>query len=259
MSGVERLLYYPDRSDCPGADLAFEEEQLIYAAAGEPILVSCSWAAPVLVLGYSQEAGSVNLPACKRLGVPVLRRITGGTGVLHHQALSFSLALPRDHRWAASIAALYDGFAESLRLALSNAGHRLERGRGHGSEDGSRSPICFEDHLTESLLLQGKKVLGCAQARRRDAVLVHGTLLLGLDVPLQAAVFGVEAARINSAMAALSSPDKARLAENAAHSLAEGAGLKLEVATAPPVVPARYLARYSNARWAPLPLPRQTR
>ena len=253
MSGIRRLLYYPGGSGEPRADLAFEEEQLALAANGKPVLVCSSWKSPVLVLGYGQEAESVDLAACRRLGIPVLRRITGGTGVLHHKALSISLALPSSHEWAGSISALYDGFVESLRLALSRDGYSFERGHGHGAGTARRSPICFEDQLTESLLHEGKKVLGCAQARRKKAVLVHGTLLLGLDAGLQAAVFGVEVARVHSAMTALPRAGQDVFEEKISRAIAEGAGLRLDISVTPAAVPPQYLARYSTEHWAPVP------
>ena len=250
---MEQCLLYYSGSAGPKATLAFEEDQLAMAARGAPALVCSSFERPVLVAGYGQAAESFDLPVCRSLGIPVLRRITGGTGVLHHQALSISLALPSAHSWASTIGSLYDGFVESILAALSGKGFDLERGRGHANGPRERSPICFEDRLTESLLIGGKKVLGCAQARRRRSVLVHGTLLLGLDAKLQAAVFGVEEERIARAMAALP-PESSISAENdIARHLAGNSGLALVKAEVPPAVSPQYLARYATDRWAPLP------
>ncbi len=246
------LLYFPGGAGGASADLAFEEDQLVLAADGRPVLVCSSWKTPVLVLGYGQDESSVDLAACRRLAIPVFRRITGGTGVLHHLALSISLALPSSHPWAATINSLYDGFAESILAALSGKDLIAERGSGHGGGSRQRSPVCFEDQLTESLLTGGKKVLGCAQARRKLSVLVHGTLLLGLDAKLQAAAFGVEVARIEKAMAALPSESSLSAQKEIARRLAEGAGLALVKAGTIPAVSPQYLARYSTARWAPL-------
>jgi len=235
----------------PRDDLALEEDLLTAAAAGESTLFLYSWPRPTLVLGYAQEAPSVDLAACARLGVPVLRRVTGGTGVLHDLALSAALALPGDHPWCASIATLYDGFVEAVRAAASSTGAVLERGRGHGAPSARRSPICFEDTLTESLLAGGRKVLGCAQARRKGACLVHGTLLFGLDADLQSAVYGVPRERVLRALGVL--PGEAgALAGALARSLAGAAGLVLgpDVPTPAPSPSAR--ARYTTTRWAPL-------
>ncbi len=247
------LLYYSGWTLEAKVALAFEEEQLATAAQGSPVLVCSSWERPVMVIGYGQAAESVSLPACQRLAIPVLRRITGGTGVLHHQAISISLALPSSHPWAATISSLYDGFTESIRAALSGKGLTIERGHGHGGGPRERSPICFEDQLTESLLTGGRKVLGCAQARRNRSVLVHGTLLLGLDAKLQAAAFGVEEERIINAMAPLPPECSASAENDIARRLAEGAGFPLVKAEPPKTVSAEYLARYSTRRWALLP------
>lgn len=234
----------------PRLDLAFEEDQLALAARGEASLSLHAWARPTLVLGYAQEAASVDLAACARLGVPVYRRLTGGTGVLHHLALSASLALPAAHPAAASIGALYDGFVEATRAACAALGCPLDRGAGHGAPGRTRSPICFEDTLAESLLRGGRKVLGCAQARRREACLVHGTLLLGLDAGLQAEVYGVPRTRVEAALGALPEVDREALARAWSEALAALLGRPLAPAAPPDPSPAS-LSRYGTSRWSP--------
>jgi len=247
------LIFYPESTGVPCGDLALEEDLLARAAGGDASLFLYAWSRPALVLGYAQEAASVDLAACARLGVPVLRRITGGTGVLHDHALSMALALPGEHPWCASIAALYDGFVESVREAVASAGVALDRGRGHGAPPGRRSPICFEDTLTESLLVEGRKVLGCAQARRKGACLVHGTLLFGLDADLQAAVYGVPRERVLGALGVVPPPAEAlALVPLLARALAGGAGLTLGPASPAPAPSASSRDRYATSRWAPL-------
>jgi lipoate-protein ligase A len=236
----------------PFQDLAREELLLRAAEAGRPHLFAYAWPSPALVLGYGQDLrGGVDLPACERLGIPVLRRASGGTGVLHHASLSLSLALPAAHPWARGIGSLYDGFVEALRSAVASLGIPCDRARALAPRPRGRSPICFEDQRTESLLLGGRKVLGCAQIRRTSSVLVHGTLLLGLDVPLQAAVFGVQPERIAAAMTALPPPAPAApaLARICARSLARALGVALEDAAAPPGLPESLAARRTDPRW----------
>jgi lipoate-protein ligase A len=246
------LIFWESWEGPPVADLAREELLLEAAGGGEPHLLVYSWASPALVLGYGQnpERG-VDLDACRRLRIPVLRRASGGTGVLHHADLSLSLALPAAHPWARGIGSLYDGFVEALRSAVASLGIPCERARALAPRPRARSPICFEDQRTESLLLGGRKVLGCAQVRRASSVLVHGTLLLGLDVPLQAAVFGVQPERIAAAMAALPppAPPAPALARICARSLARALGVALEDAAAPPGLPEALAARQTDPRW----------
>ena len=245
------LIFWESWEGPPVADLA-REELLLEAAGGGPHLFAYSWASPALVLGYGQDPErGVDLDACRRLGIPVLRRASGGTGVLHQGDLSLSLALPAAHPWARGIGPLYDGFVESLREAVATFGIHCERARRPAPRPRARSPICFEDQLTESLLLDGKKVLGCAQVRRASAALVHGTLLLGLDVNLQAEVFGVPTQRITAAMAALPPPPPSprALARSCALSLARSLGVGLAEPQAPPALPEPLAARSLGGRW----------
>jgi len=252
------LHWWHSHNNRPLSDLMREELLLDEASQGSPHLFTYAWAGPVLVLGYGQSpAGVVDLDFCGRKGIPVLRRSTGGTAVYHHGALSLCLCLPASHPWAQGIQGLYDAFVESVRAALAATGIRTERPAIGRPAPTVRSPICFEDHRTETLLLGGRKVLGCAQARRSRAVLVHGTLLFRLDAELQARIFGVPQARIEAAMGALPCPSPGgalslapKLARQFAAALASP--LKPEPAP-PPLPPGAEEARESDLHWVIIP------
>ncbi|HHQ47954.1 MAG TPA: lipoate--protein ligase family protein, partial [Acidobacteria bacterium] len=111
-----------------GADpfrvLAAEESLLEAAASGEVILLLASWPGPSVILGHGQPEGDVDLELCRREGIPVLRRITGGTGVVHDRDLAVSLALPAGHPWAGTITGLYGRFLEVLVAVLGKLGAR---------------------------------------------------------------------------------------------------------------------------------------
>jgi len=102
----------------PFEDLALEDLLLEEGSRG-PILWTYAWPKPVLVLGYAQPSSDVDPAPCLRLGVPILRRITGGSAVLHEggSSLSLSLALPADHAWAQGIHALYGAFVSAVAEA----------------------------------------------------------------------------------------------------------------------------------------------
>ncbi len=246
------LRYVLQLESDPVTVLAFDEELLDMAVSGGPVVTISSWPDPAVVLGYGQPAQDVNLELCRTNHIPVLRRITGGTGVVQAGDLSVSLALPAGHPWAASITGLYDLFLAALASALSGAGVNVQRPAPQPPASRHRSPICFENWAADTLTFRGRKAVGCAQARRRDAVLVHAAIVLDLDVPLYAAVFGVRPERIRSSITALNtalSPHD--LARRIAAVL--GASLKTELrkADAPPVS-ARFLDRYTGPRWAPV-------
>src|SRR5512135_2700059 len=122
-----KLAWWLSLEGDPGADLAREELLLEAASGGAPRLSCYGWQGPVLVLGYGQDESGIDIAACRAARVPVLRRCSGGTAVLHRGDLSASLALPAGHPWARSIPTLYDGFVLAVQGALLTLGVAAER------------------------------------------------------------------------------------------------------------------------------------
>ena len=126
------------------------------------------------------------------------------------------------HPWHRHISGAYDRFVSIVGRALNRQGIAVSQAL-PGDMARGRSPVCFERDAGETLLLNNKKVLGCAQRRTQRAVLVHGALLLDLDVPLHCRVFDVPESRIRAVMTHLPPcrPDElaASIAEETAKSL----------------------------------------
>ena len=122
-----------------------------------------------VVLGHSNRiAAEVEIDACDRRGIPVLRRMSGGGTVLQGPGcLNYSLIL--------NIAAhRLKTIGETFRFVLER--HRDCIGNLTGTEP----------HIAgiSDLTLAGRKFSGNAQYRKSRFVLVHGTFLLNFDVPL---------------------------------------------------------------------------
>ncbi|MEE4273842.1 MAG: hypothetical protein V2I67_19350 [Thermoanaerobaculales bacterium] len=233
-------------------DLAFEAEMLERAVGGRCSLLTASWEGPVVVLGYAQPPADVDLKWCRSQGIPVLRRLSGGTGVIHRRDLSISLALPREHPWAASIVGLYGRFLDVVQPALAAAGGRVERVAEPAHATRVRSPICFEDQLADTLVVDGRKAVGCSQARRKDAVLIHAAVLVGLDAALYARVFDVEADRVAAGLApAVPGADPAEVAAVVERGFAGGLDLGIRRSSRPRPS-AGALEPYGLERWAPV-------
>ena len=198
MDVLPSLLWFHSKGKDPALELA-REEALLESAVGSPFLVTWSWEKPVLVLGFGQGLEGIDLDFCHREGIAILRRCSGGTGVIHHGDLSASLVLGPNHPWASGIRSLYDHFTEAFRELLAVIGVAAGRPVPPPAGSRSRSPICFEDRMAETLLAGGRKVLGCAQARRAAGVLVHGTLLLRENSSLTSSVFHVPGERVRGA------------------------------------------------------------
>ena len=187
----------------PRGDLAGELRLMDEVAQGGPRLFFYSWPEPAVVLGYGQPESDVDLALCREKGIPVFKRASGGAGVLHSGDLAVSLALPMSMEPAKGIQRLYDFMKQHLQTALEAEGIPVTdpgpaTGRGR-----ARSPLCFLDYSSETLLLDGKKCVGCSQARKKDAVLVHATLLLNLNAALTSGIFRIPESKIVQALAPL--------------------------------------------------------
>src|SRR3989440_12933515 len=77
-------------------NMALDEELLDAVAAGTspPTLRFYGWSPPCLSLGYFQPPELVDLEACARFHVDVVRRPTGGRAILHDRRLPHHLSPP---------------------------------------------------------------------------------------------------------------------------------------------------------------------
>jgi lipoate-protein ligase A len=251
MSGEPVLNLYLSEGP-PVADLAREAWLIERAADGEISLFLTSWSGPVVVLGYGQAADDVDLEWCRSRGMPVLRRLTGGTGVVHRGDLGVGLALPQSHLWAQGIISLYDRFLNVLEPALRSVGADVSRVAEPRRASRVRSPICFLDQLADTLLVDGRKAVGCAQTRRRGSVLIHAAVLLGLDAETYFRVFGVSVDDVEGGLApALPGGDWEVVGEAIAAHVGDALGLDVRRRELEPV-PERFLEPYGTEKWAPL-------
>jgi len=236
----------------PHEDLGREAWLLEQAAEGRISVFLTSWEGPVVVLGYAQKAEEADLEICRAESMPVLRRLTGGTGVIHSGDLGVGLALPMQHPWARGIVGLYGRFLDVLGPALRSLGSDVSRLADPARGSRVRSPVCFLDQLSDTLVVDGKKAVGCAQTRRGGAVLIHAAILLGLDAELYSRVFGVAADNVRKGLGpALPGADWRLVGDAIAEGLAEALGLEARQRSLDPL-PERYMEPYSSTRWAPV-------
>ena len=156
------------------ANLALDEALLEEAhstpAAGRVVR---SWMAarPTVVLGSSSRVEEeVDLEACRRLGVDLLRRPSGGLTVVLGPGCVMWSVITGYPAGAPTVDVLHDDVLDPLCAALAAAGSSVVR---RGSSD---LAIVTDDGE--------RKVSGNALRVRRHAVLYHGTLLDDFDLDL---------------------------------------------------------------------------
>jgi lipoate-protein ligase A len=186
-------------------NMAVDEAILEACGRGEvpPTLRLYAWEPACLSLGYAQPLTDVDRQRLEARGWDLVRRPTGGRAVLHVDELTYAVIGPLDEpRLAGGVLASYNRLAaalvEALRL-LALPVEVQERSEG-GQKD--PNPVCFEVPSTYEITVNGKKLVGSAQARRKEGVLQHGSLPLTGDLTriLQALVFPDETARARASV-----------------------------------------------------------
>ena len=181
--------------------MAVDEAVLEHIHRGEslPTLRLYAWAPPCLSLGYAQPYSDVDLALLHARGWEVVRRPTGGRAILHTDELTYSVTAPADNPiTAGTVLESYSRIARALSCALQDLGLpvEIEEHSGAASNAGA-NPVCFEVPSSYEITAAGRKLIGSAQARRREGVLQHGSLPLTGDLSriTQALVFRDDLAR----------------------------------------------------------------
>lgn len=173
-----RLLW--DDEGSPAWNMAVDEA--ILDAATEklvpPTLRLYRWERLCVSVGRFQGVGkTVNLQACRQLHIPIVRRPTGGRGILHGGDQTISIVVPLGSLGSAgrSVIETYRFLARGFITAFT----RLDRDLTLGScgRVVGQSGDCFAVRSQADLVTpEGVKVIGSAQCRRSGVVLLQSSL-----------------------------------------------------------------------------------
>jgi lipoate-protein ligase A len=149
-----------------------------------PTLRLYAWEPPCLSIGYAQPSAEIDLDRLRALGWDWVRRPTGGRAILHTDELTYSIITPLSNpRVSGGVLESYQRLSTALLATLhslnipaeSLPNDQLRRNQGSG-------PVCFEVPSNYEIVVQGKKLIGSAQARRKHVLLQHGTFPLRGDL-----------------------------------------------------------------------------
>jgi lipoate-protein ligase A len=245
---------YPLDVDTAAAQI--ERSAALLAAAAQPAL-RWYWARePALILGVFQAEELVNREACAARGIPVVRRRSGGTGVLAGPPLlSLDLALPPGHPLALpDVTESYHWLGRAWLTTLETLGVRgarlvpIAEVRAAPGRPLRRLPAdgmiadadlvrlaCFGSLSPYEVAVGPRKLVGFSQVRRRSGALFQVGLPLIWEADLLAELLAVYPA------------DRARLAGLLR---AHAVGLDALLPTLPP--PAAIIAAFEHilaAEW----------
>lgn len=185
--------------DLPGAaNMARDVAMLEAVSQGDspPTLRLYSWDPPCLTLGRHQDVEAADLDFCRREGIDVVRRPTGGRALLHHLELTYAVVAPTGR------GPLPRGLQDTYRKicdALVGAARALgvdavlTSGEVNIQLPGPRTTTpCFEAPAGGEVVVRGRKLIGSAMRAHGSTILQHGAILLDWDGRLQAGSMGLE-------------------------------------------------------------------
>lgn len=152
--------------------------------SGLPTVRLYGWTPWAISLGHHQEESDINHAQCRKDGIDVVRRPTGGRAILHAQELTYCVVMPAGRR---SVLDVYNDISQALVRGLKLFGVEASLQKSQPdflSAYKEKSSIpCFTSSARYEIEVDGRKLVGSAQRRfhddEHDVVLQHGSILCG--------------------------------------------------------------------------------
>ena len=124
-----------------------------------------TWEKPSISIGrFESIKDVVDLESCQKNNISIVRRITGGGSVFHDQEITYSITIFENlFPQLKDLHQSYQFINQAIINALKNIGLKADF-------------VPLND-----LVVNGKKISGCAQTRRKNKILQHGTVLISVD------------------------------------------------------------------------------
>lgn len=188
---VETWNFINTGSRDPYYNMAMDEALLNFVSRGEidPVIRFYTWDPPTLSVGYFQRLEKeIDIDKVKEKGYGLVRRPTGGRGVLHDKELTYAVIVPEDHPdMPRTVTEAYKIISQGLLEGFRSLGFDAHFSVPRSEEERAklrqpRSAVCFDAPSWYELVVEGRKIAGSAQVRQKGVILQHGSLLQDVDI-----------------------------------------------------------------------------
>ncbi|QHL13590.1 lipoate--protein ligase family protein [Staphylococcus aureus] len=175
----------------PYYNMAMDEALLNFVSRGEidPVIRFYTWNPATLSIGYFQRLQKeIDIDKVKEKGFGLVRRQTGGRGVLHDKELTYSVIVPESHpNMPSTVTEAYRVISQGLLEGFKNLGFNTyfavpKTPEEHQKLKQPRSSVCFDAPSWYELVVEGRKIAGSAQTRQKGVILQHGSILQDIDI-----------------------------------------------------------------------------
>jgi lipoyl(octanoyl) transferase len=188
-----RFRYLNTGESCAYYNMALDEALFLNSiSSDQPILRLYTWSSPSITIGFFQDAEkTINLQYCKENRIQIVRRLTGGRGVLHDKELTYSVIIPPSSKlFKVKKEELYKIISKALISGLEKIGVKGQLTKPkYKSKNYIDKAKCFSSISLYEITIDGKKLVGSAQKRTENGVIQQGSILLDLDPLLNNKVF----------------------------------------------------------------------
>jgi lipoate-protein ligase A len=141
-----------------------------------PTLRVYQWTPPAVSLGFCQKNHNLDMAACRRLGIEVVRRPSGGRAVLHLGDLTYALIAGTADGMPSAVTAAYRLICDGLLQGFRRLG--IDARLGRGIMKPPQRDICFLRGSLGSIMHRDRKFVGSAQTWHASSMLQHGSIIL---------------------------------------------------------------------------------
>lgn len=173
-----------DYKEYNGAQNMQIDSDILYDAiqkqSKEPVLRFYGWKPACVSLGRNQSEEHINTDFCRNNGIDIVRRVTGGRGLLHDNEVTYSFVCPCEFlNGGESIIKSYKEISSAIILGLKNLG--IETELGNKKQRSASFDYCMSLSTGADLCYEGKKLVGSAQFRTQNYILQHGSILFSYN------------------------------------------------------------------------------
>ncbi|MCD2478856.1 biotin/lipoate A/B protein ligase family protein [Mammaliicoccus lentus] len=179
------------KSSNPFYNMAVDEALMNFVSREEidPVIRFYTWDPATLSIGYFQKlTKEIDIEKVKEKGFGLVRRATGGRGVLHDKELTYSVIVPESHpNMPQTVTEAYRVISEGLLEGFKALGFEAYFSVPKSKEareklKSPRSSVCFDAPSWYELVVEGRKIAGSAQTRQKGVILQHGSILQDINV-----------------------------------------------------------------------------
>ncbi|MGB9749446.1 MAG: lipoate--protein ligase family protein [Caldisericia bacterium] len=171
-----RIIKYKKLS--PFLNMAIDEFFLLNNDGKTIILRFFGWEPPSISIGTFQKISELEIDYIKENNIPFVRRPTGGKGVYHDDELTYSIIIPKTHPiYELDIIESYKLISEVFIKSLNDFNINGKLTKKSGEIDG----FCFSSQNYYEISVNGKKIIGSAQRRKKEGILQQGSIPFSID------------------------------------------------------------------------------